>query len=468
MTNPDKILRPINPFTLEAEGEYPIQGYREIQAAVAAARKAAAAWRAVDVGQRTDQVRTALKYFDVNRAAIAADITRQMGKPIQQSDNELKGFFERAEWLAASAPTVLAPELLPPKPGFVRRIEHVPLGVVLIIAPWNYPLLTAVNGVATALLAGNAVILKHSSLTPAVGGHFARAFGKMGGVDHVLQSLLADHSDLGEAISHCDIDHVVFTGSVDGGRTVQKHAASRSGANRFIDCSLELGGKDGAYVAADADAAAAAEGLVDGAMYNAGQSCCGIERVYVHKKLYPDFLARCEALIAGYRLGDPRRQDTTMGPLSSAKSAQGMLAQVEAAKAKGAKIVAGGGVKVIGKGTFFEPTLITGADNAMDVVREENFGPILPIIPVSDDDEAVRLVNDSPYGLTSAIYTTDPQRAERFAAAADTGTVFMNRCDYLDPALPWTGVRDSGRGTTLSKFGFYSLTRRKAIHFRVG
>ncbi|MEO6098114.1 MAG: aldehyde dehydrogenase family protein [Fibrobacteria bacterium] len=468
MTNPDKILRPINPFTLDAEGEYPIQGYQEIQAAVAAARKAAAGWRAVDLGKRADQVRTAIKYFDVNRATIAADITRQMGKPIQQSENELKGFFERAEWLAASAPTVLAPELLPPKTGFLRRIEHAPLGVVLIIAPWNYPLLTAVNGVATALLAGNTVILKHSSLTPAVGGHFARAFGKMAGIDNVLQSLIAEHADLGKAIINCDIDHIVFTGSVEGGRTVQKNAAARIGANNFIDCSLELGGKDGAYVAADADVSAAAEGLVDGAMYNAGQSCCGIERVYAHKKVYPDFLACCEALLAAYRLGDPRRQDTTMGPLASAKSAQVMLAQVEAAKAKGAKIVAGGGIKTIGKGVFFEPTLITGADNAMEVVREENFGPILPIISVSDDDEAVRLVNDSPYGLTSAIYTSDPERAERFAAAAETGTVFMNRCDYLDPALPWTGVRDSGRGTTLSKFGFYSLTRRKAIHFRVG
>lgn len=473
MTNDAGILRPINPFTLEPEGEFPMADFPLIRAAVTAARNASQAWRSVDLAKRVEYVRAGLKYFETHREAIAQDITRQMGKPIQQSKNELNGFFERAEWLAASASTVLVPEILPPKPGFQRRIEHVPLGVVLIIAPWNYPLLTAVNGVATALLSGNAVILKHSSLTPAIGEHFQKAFGKLGPVADVLQSLLADHEVLGKAIRECDIDHVIFTGSVEGGRIVQRNAASRTAPshaafNGFIDCSLELGGKDGAYVAADADIAAAAEGLVDGAMYNAGQSCCGIERVYVHKKVYKEFVERCEALVAGYVLGNPNQQGTTLGPLASAKAAQGMLAQVDSAKAKGAKVIAGGGIRMIGKATFFEPTLLTGADNAMDVVREENFGPILPILSVSNDEEAVRLVNDSPYGLTSAIYTTDVERADRFAAAADTGTVFMNRCDYLDPALPWTGVRDSGRGTTLSKYGFYSLTRRKAIHFRVG
>ncbi|HKP95781.1 MAG TPA: aldehyde dehydrogenase family protein [Fibrobacteria bacterium] len=462
MPNPARILRPINPFTLEPAGEYPLLEHPALKAAVAAARKAALAWRQVSVAQRVEWMRAGLQYFEANRAAIAEDITLQMGKPIRQSENELKGFFERAEYLLGAAEEVLAPESLPPKPGFIRRIEHVPLGVVLIIAPWNYPLLTAVNGVAAALLAGNAVILKHSSLTPAVGEHFARAFGRLGPCEDLLQAVLADHGDLGRLIAESGIDHVVFTGSVEGGRTVQQAASKR-----FIDCNLELGGKDGAYVAADADAAKAAADLVDGAMYNAGQSCCGIERVYVHESLYAEFLGRCEDLAAGYVLGNPQEHRTDMGPLASAKAAQDMLGQVEAAKARGARVVSGGQIKRIGKGTFFEPTLITGADNTMAVVREENFGPILPILSVRDDAEAVRLINDSPYGLTSAIYTSDVERADRFAAEADTGTVFMNRCDYLDPALPWTGVRDSGRGTTLSKYGFYSLTRRKAIHFRI-
>ena len=463
MPNPPGRIRPINPFTLEPAGDYAVQDYAALQAAVAAARASSRIWRRIEVAQRVEWVRSGLGYFESNRAAIAADITAQMGKPIRQSENELNGFFERAGYLAGAAESVLAPEALPPKAGFVRRIEHVPLGVVLIIAPWNYPLLTAINGVATALLAGNAVLLKHSSLTPAVGEHFARAFGSLGPCGNLLQAVLADHGDLGRLIAESDIDHIVFTGSVEGGRTVQQAASKR-----FIDCNLELGGKDGAYVAADADPAKAAEDLVDGAMYNAGQSCCGIERVYVHESVYAAFLDRCESLAAAYMLGDPGDRATGMGPLASAKAAQDMLKQVAAAKAQGAKIVIGGGIRMVGKGTFFEPTLITGADNSMAVVREENFGPILPIISVRDDAEAVRLINDSPYGLTSAIYTKDRQRAERFAAEADTGTVFMNRCDYLDPALPWTGVRDSGRGTTLSKYGFHSLTRRKAIHFRVG
>lgn len=469
MTNTPGILRTVDPYTLEPAGEYPVLDFPALEKAVAKARAAAAAWRKVAVAQRVEWVRAGLQWFEADRAAIAMDITRQMGKPVSQSENELKGFFERAEWLADAAEGVLAPEGLPPKSGFVRRIEHVPLGVVLIIAPWNYPLLTAVNGVAAALLAGNAVILKHSSLTPAVGEHFARAFGGMGRIDDVLQSVVAGHADLGRMMESCDIDHVVFTGSVEGGLAVQRHLANRAGvANRFIDCGLELGGKDGAYVAADADLETAAADLVDGAMYNAGQSCCGIERVYVHKDLYRDFLGKCEELAAAYVLGDPRRHETGMGPLATAGAAEAMLKQVEAARAKGAVVVAGGRARLVGKGTFFEPTVITNADHRMEIMRQENFGPILPVAPVRDDGEAARLINDSPYGLTSAIYTRDQERAERFAAEADTGTVYMNRCDYLDPALPWTGVRDSGRGTSLSKYGFHALTRRKAIHFRVG
>lgn len=464
-----KTLQPINPFTLEPAGEYPVQEYAEIRRRLAAARRAAEAWRRIEVGRRVEYLRAGLRYFEANRAAIAKDVTAQMGKPIGQSENEMKGFFERAEWMLGAAEEVLSPEALPPKPGFVRRIEHVPHGVVLVIAPWNYPLLTSVNGVAAALLAGNAVLLKHSSLTPAVAEHFARAFGKAGPVEDLLQALVASHGDIERLIRECDVDHVVFTGSVEGGHRVQAAVAARRGeGSHFIDCALELGGKDGAYVAADADLARAADGLVDGAMYNAGQSCCGIERVYVHQDVFSEFTERCRDLAAAYRLDDPLDRGTTMGPLATAKSAEGMAAQVDEARSRGARILIGGKARRVGMGTFFEPTLLTGADHASPVWREENFGPILPLMPVKDDAEAVRLVNDSPYGLTSAIYTTDPERAERFAAEADTGTVFMNRCDYLDPALPWTGVRDSGRGTTLSKYGFYSMTRRKAIHFRVG
>jgi acyl-CoA reductase-like NAD-dependent aldehyde dehydrogenase len=463
-----KTLKPLNPFTLEPAGEYPVQDFPQLQGRVAAGRRAFSQWSRMELGQRVEWLRTGLQYFEAERSAIAKDLTAQMGKPIQQSENELKGFFERANYMLDIAETTLAPDLLP-KSGFERRIEHVPLGLVFIIAPWNYPLLTAVNGVLSALVSGNAVLLKHSSLTPAAAEHFARAFGRLGPIEDLLQAIVADHADVERVIRECDIDHVVFTGSVEGGYAMQAAVTARRGlGNHFIDSALELGGKDGAYVAEDADVKAAAEGLVDGAMYNAGQSCCGIERVYVHKSLFDEFMDRAEDLVAAYALGNPMEHKTTLGPLASAKSAQGLLAQVDAAKARGAKVVSGGRIKLIGKGTFFEPTLMTGVDHKMDVMMLENFGPILPVMAVSGDEEAVRLVNDSPYGLTSAIYTRDVERANRFAREADTGTVFMNRCDFLDPALPWTGVRDSGRGTTLSKYGFYGMTRRKAIHFRIG
>jgi acyl-CoA reductase-like NAD-dependent aldehyde dehydrogenase len=458
----DKIIRPVNPYTLETEGQYPMMGFSALIGTIATAKRASQLWRKVEVAERVQLLQQGLQYFEVHRKVIAQDITRQMGKPIGQSENEVKGFFERADFLHKYAESILAPEILPVKAGFHRRIEHVPLGVVLIIAPWNYPLLTAVNGVATALLAGNSVILKHSTLTPAVGEHFAKAFGQLGPYQDLLQAVLVEHADLGRAISEGDIDHVVFTGSVEGGRSVQKAAA-----HRFIDCNLELGGKDGAYVAADADLDKAAADLVDGAMYNAGQSCCGIERVYVHRKLYDEFVSRCEILTRDYHLGDPLDRQTNMGPLASAQAAIAMSRQVAMAQDQGAKIIVGGKSRMIGRGTFFEPTLITGVNNSMEIVREENFGPILPIMPVTDDEQALSLINDSPYGLTSAIYTRDLDLANRFATGADTGTVFMNRCDYLEPALPWTGVRNSGRGSTLSKYGFYSLTRRKAVHFRL-
>lgn len=458
----NRILRPRNPFTLETSESYPVLDFDGIQKSVEMARSAFSVWRGTPVSGRVAWIREALGYFDGNRDRIAEDITAQMGKPLRQSENEVKGFFERAEYLLNAAESALAPDLLP-KEGFVRRIEHEPLGVVLIIAPWNYPLLTAANGVLTALLSGNTVILKHSPLTPAVGNHFAQALGILGRCENVLQSIQADHADIDRAIETCAVDHVVLTGSVAAGRIVQKHAAARG-----IQCHLELGGKDAAYVAEDADIAKAAEGLVDGALYNAGQSCCGIERVYVHRNAYADFVARCKTLMEGYRLGDPRDSATHLGPLARAEGAGIMEAQVQEAVAGGAKTLAGGKIRKIGKGVFFEPTLLIDVNDSMAVMREENFGPILPVMAVADDEEALRRVNDSRYGLTCAIYTSSLERAERFARGADTGTVFMNRCDYLDPALPWTGIRDSGHGASLSKYGFYGFTRTKSIHFRLG
>ncbi len=469
MKNSVKILRPLNPFSHKECGEFPILDFEALKNSIALAKAAQEIWKKKSVEERVFAFRQALEYFEKNSLQIATDITNQMGKPRSQSINEVKGLIDRAEFLMQEAEKVLLAELLEEKPGFHRRIESTPLGVILVIAPWNYPLLTAINGVAAALLAGNSVLLKHSPITPGIGEHFAKAFGNMGGVENNLQNILVEHEDLDRAISECEIDHVIFTGSVAGGLAVQKAAANRenSKGNRFIDCNLELGGKDGAYIAEDADLEKAAADMVDGAMYNAGQSCCGIERVYVHEKIFAKFSERCAAIAKDYVLGNPLEDKTTLGPLARPIAAEMMAKQIQDAEAKGAKILTGGKIFNVGKSILFEPTVLQVMDNSLPVMQEENFGPILPLMSVKNVKEAIEKIRDSKFGLSSVIYTRDLELANRFAEAMDTGTVFLNRCDYLDPALPWTGVKDSGRGSSLSKYSFNSVTRKKSIHFRL-
>jgi len=351
---------------------------------------------------------------------------------------------------------VLAADAISEKANFHREILHEPHGVVLIIAAWNYPLLIAASGVAAALLAGNTVLLKHSTRTLSIGEHFENAFGR-----ELLQHVVMDHANTARLIEEGDINHVVFTGSVSGGEKIYV-----STAKRHFDCNLELGGKDGAYVAADADVVQSAAMLVDGAMFNAGQCCCGIERVYVHAAVYDDFLAACQPLVEGYTLGDPLDVGTTQGPLAVASAAKLMETQIAEAVDAGGQVLAGGKARQIGQGTFFEPTLLTVNRNDLAIVQEENFGPLLPVMKVTDDAEAVAHINDSEFGLTAVICTSDRARADAFAKAVEAGTIFMNRCDYLDPALPWTGLKASGKGSSLSCYGLLAMTRPKAIHFR--
>ncbi len=455
-------LKTVNPFTLQSIHQYPLESFQEVNNKMEQSQKAFREWKRLSVKDRVHIVRQALSYFSDHKDTIAHDITSQMGKPLSQSHNELNTFFERANHLCDHAEEVLSPKTVTGKASFHRAIHHEPLGLVFIIAAWNYPLVIAVNGIMTSLLSGNTVLLKHSSLTPSIGVHFEKAFRTLGGIENILQNVIIDHSTTLEVIEKGDIQHVIFTGSVQGGRNIYQ-----SVSKRFIDCNLELGGKDGAYVAEDADLKEAVAGLVDGAMYNAGQSCCGIERVYVHQSLYDDFLSESKKLLEAYILDDPLDSKTSMGPLARGKSTKELYQQVQEALDQGAELHYGGQIKRMGDALFFEPTLITSVHNDMTVMREENFGPILPIMKVKDDEEAFRLVSDSKYGLTSVIYTQSQDKAEAFSRQMATGTVFMNRCDYLDPALPWTGVGLSGKGSTLSEYGFYSVTRRKALHFKL-
>jgi acyl-CoA reductase-like NAD-dependent aldehyde dehydrogenase len=406
----------------------------------------------------------AVASLEADAASIASDITRMMGKPLEQARGEIKTCAARARHMIGIAAASLADIELPPSGSFERRIVREPLGVVVDLPAWNYPLLTAVNCIVPAVLAGNAVIVKHSPRSPLCGEHFARAFERAGAPAHLVQALHCDHPTAERLAGDERVDQVVFTGSIFGG-----HRIVQALSKRFVHPCLELGGNDPAYVAADCDLAKTVENVVDGAMYNAGQSCCAVERVYVHESLYGRFLEMAESLVRAYVMGDPTDEATTLGPIAQPHHVGELEDAVRDARAHGGRVIAGGNAtRINGKGRFFEATLIAEGNHSMKLFREESFGPILPVMRVASDEEALAKMNDSRLGLTASVWTLDRDRALRFARGLQCGTIFMNRCDYLDPALPWSGWKDSGRGVSLSTLGFEGLTRPKAVHFRLG
>jgi len=386
-----------------------------------------------------------------------------MGRPVAQTPGEVRGFEERARHMIAIAPAALEDMAVEPKAGFTRFIRRTPLGTVFVVAPWNYPYLTAVNAVVPALMAGNTVLLKHSHQTPLCAERFSEAFDAAGLPEGVFQHLHLSHGTTAELIGHEGIDFVAFTGSVAGG-----HAVQQAAANRFIGAGLELGGKDPAYVRADADLAHAAEGIVDGAFFNAGQSCCGIERAYVHGDVYAAFVEGAADLVRRYRLGNPLEAETTMGPMVRANAADFVRGQVRDALAAGARaLIDPNDFPADEPGTpYMAPQILVNVDHSMRIMTEESFGPVLGIMEVASDAQAIELMNDSDYGLTASIWTRDEAAALAIGDRVETGTWFMNRCDYLDPALAWTGVKNSGRGCTLSRIGYEQLTRPKSFHLR--
>ncbi len=452
-----------DPFTGEVTCELPLLPPEEAHRLVARAAAAQRAFARVAVAERVALVRSFCEAFRARREEVAQDISRMMGKPVREARGEVDTMVGRATHMASIAEEALADEPLQEKAGFRRFIAREPLGVVLDIAPWNYPLLTAVNVVVPAVLAGNAVILKHASRTPLCGEHFSRAFAEAGAPRHLVEALVTDHPTVAEVMGRPEVGFVAFTGSVPGG-----HEIYREAAKRFIAAGLELGGKDPAYVAEDADLDHAIVNLADGAFYNAGQSCCGIERIYVHERHYGRFL---EGLVAEARklvLGDPRDEATTLGPMAQAEAPDFLARQVAEAREKGARLLCGGErAQVSGRGRFFQPTVVADATHEMSLMVEESFGPIVGVAAVKDDEEALARMNDSRYGLTAAVWTSSEERAIDLGRRLESGTVFMNRCDYLDPALPWVGVKDSGLGCSLSHLGLQALTRPKSFHLRV-
>jgi acyl-CoA reductase-like NAD-dependent aldehyde dehydrogenase len=434
----------------------------QARAAVARAKSAQKAWAMRPLEERIALVRDGVARVGAMNDEIVPEIAWQMGRPVRYG-GEFGGFNERASYMADIATEALAPIEVEDSSAFRRVIKRVPHGVVFVVAPWNYPYMTAINTVAPALIAGNAVILKHASQTPLVGERMVAAFTAAGVPEDVFQNVFLDHATTSDLIASRAFDFVNFTGSVGGGKAME---AAASGT--FTGLGLELGGKDPGYVMDDADLDAAVDTLIDGAMFNSGQCCCGIERIYVAESLFDAFVEKAVAIVNAYKLGNPLEADTTMGPMAHVRFAEEVRGQVADAVAAGATAHIDPANFPEDSGAYLMPQILTDVTHDMRVMREESFGPVVGIMPVKDDAEAIALMNDSDFGLTASLWTQDADRAETIADQIETGTVFMNRADYLDPGLCWTGCKDTGRGGGLSVIGYHNLTRPKSYHLKKG
>ena len=435
-----------------------------IEATLVAAKDAQAGWRSKSVAERAHLVEAMVAHLEANVERVAEELTWQMGRPIAHTPNEIRrGYQERARYMALIAEPSLTDIVVPSTSGFTKYIRREPVGTVLVIAPWNYPYLTAVNSIVPALLAGNTVILKPASQTMLVAERMQEAFDSAGFPPGVFQHVYATHDAVGQMIADRRIGGVVFTGSVPGGATIE-----RAAAGRFVPVGTELGGKDPAYVRADVNVDFAVAECVDGAFFNTGQSCCAIERIYVHRSCFDAFVEGFVEAARGYVLGNPLELATTIGPMVSTKAAEFVRSQIAGARAAGAQVLVGEEHFAASEpGTpYLGPSVLIDVDHTMEVMVEETFGPVIGIMPVDSDDEAVSLMNDSPYGLTASIWTRDEAAAIALGERIETGTVYMNRCDYVDPVLAWTGVKNTGHGVGLSSLGFDAYLRPKSFHLR--
>lgn len=458
-----EMQKTISPVDNSVYVEVPLASAREIEDTLALAKRAQFTWKQVSLSERKKILSNFVDRVVARGDEYAEEVSWQMGRPISQAGSEIRGFEERARYMIDMADQALADIFPPAREGFKRFIQREPLGVVLTVAAWNYPYMIAVNSVVPALLAGNAVILKHSAQTPLCAERFADCLAEAGLPKGVFQILHTSHSDTEKMVRDSRIDFVAFTGSVAGGHAIQ-HAA----AERFIGVGLELGGNDPAYLRADGDLERAIDSLVDGAFFNSGQSCCGIGRVYVHDSLYDAFVEGSVELTKRYRLGNPLDPNTNLGPLVRTSAALVVRDTISQAVGQGARalIEPKHFPEAREDSPYLAPQILVNVDHSMSVTKDETFGPLLCIMRVSSDEQAIELMNDSPFGLTASVWTSDSEAAMRIGQRVDTGTWFMNRCDYLDPALAWVGVKDSGRGCTLSSVGFEHLTRPKSYHLR--
>lgn len=448
-----------NPANGELIIALPADDAEAVAAKAAAARAGQPAWAALPLGKRMACVQRFREGVVRDLEQLAATMTRETGKPITMSRNELNGLLPRIDFFLAETEAAIGTETVFDEGGMREQIEHQPLGVVANISAWNYPWFVGCNVLLPALLAGNAVLYKPSEYATLTGLEITRLLHEAGVPRDVLVCLVGG-GEVGAALLEQPLDGVFFTGSHATGQRI-----ARQVGGRFLKLQLELGGKDPTYVCDDADPETAAGSLADGAMYNTGQSCCSVERIYVHEKVHDAFVGAFVAAVRGMRMGDPLNEDTYLGAITRAPQLDVLEAQVEDAIAKGAILLAGG-ERYIGDGNWFDATVLVNVDHGMDVMREESFGPVIGIQKVADDEEAVRLMNDTRYGLTAGVYTRDEARARRILSRVRAGSVYWNCCDRVSPRLPWSGVGDSGVGLTLSKYGIQAFTRPKAWHLR--
>ena len=456
-----KVIECISPVDGQVYGERETLSHTDAQAMVARARAAQPSWAARPLGERIALVQAGLAALNDMTEQVVEELAWQMGRPTRYG-GEFGGMNERANYMISIAESALAPMVIEDSATALRQIAREPMGVVLIIAPWNYPYMTVINALVPALIAGNTVVLKHATQTMMVGERIAQAFHAAGIPEDVFQNVFLTHDVTEKLLGERAFDYINFTGSVGGGRALEKAAAGT-----FVGMGLELGGKDPGYVAEDADLDAAVDGLMDGALFNAGQCCCGIERIYVHESLYDAFVGKAIDWASKLKLGNPFDADTTLGPMANKRFAEVVRGQIADAINEGAQPLLDPAMfPADDGGAYLAPQILINVNHEMRVMREESFGPVVGIMSVKDDEEAIAAMNDCQYGLTCSLWTADPVRAEAIGARLQTGTVFMNRCDYLDPALCWTGCKETGRGSSLSVLGYHALTRPKSYHLK--
>jgi acyl-CoA reductase-like NAD-dependent aldehyde dehydrogenase len=454
-------LEVANPATGAVVARLPADDAASVAAKSQRARQGARRWAATPLTERIEALRRFRSLAQSQSEALARILTTEVGKPLAQSRNELKGLLARLDFFIAEAPSVLAEEAVHSEPdgALEERISREPLGVVANVSAWNYPWFVGSNVFVPALLAGNAVLYKPSEHASLTGLEIARLFAESGVPEDAFVPVIGA-GETGGALVAQPVDGIFFTGSVATGRRIAQAAAGR-----MVKLQLELGGKDPVYVCENVDIARAAASVADGAFYNTGQSCCSVERIYVHASIFERFVEAFVAEVRGYRIGDPMDESTYIGPLARAAQIEVLQRQVDDALAKGARLLAGGR-RLARPGNWFEPTVLVDVDHSMAVMREESFGPVIGLMPAADDGQAIELMNDTPYGLTAGVFTAERERARRILARVNAGSVYWNCCDRVSPRLPWSGVGDSGIGLTLSRAGIEAFTRPKAWHLR--